>query len=336
MDALTGLLGPPSPHEPYLLRAVMEPPWAIVIEDEAPLSLVAITSGSVWLTPEGEDPVRLARGDIVLVRGDAPYRMGDAPDTAPFATVLPGNACQTLDGTDLAQSLRYGVRSWGNAERGSTTMLIGNYEHVTAVGQHLLRGLPRHLVLSADTLDSPLIELLGHEIDKDQPGQQAVLARLLDLLVVAVIRAWLAQSTEPSTRWFRARADPIVGDALRLIHDAPAHPWTVASLAAQCGASRAALARRFTDLVGEPPLTYLTAWRLAMAADLLDRPGSTLAGVAQQVGYGSPFALSAAFKRVRGVSPAEHRRREAALRGGPGPAEAASPPAPRHPAVASP
>lgn len=308
MDALAGLLGTPIPDEPYLLRAVLEPPWAIAIEDEAPLSLVAITSGTVWLTPEGDDPVCLERGDIVLVRGHAPYRIGDTPTTAPFAKVLPGNACQTLGGVDLAQSLRHGVRTWGNSEQGPTTMLIGNYEHVGAVGQHLLRGLPRHLVLSADALDSPLVELLNHEIDKDQPGQQAVLARLLDLLVVAVVRAWLAGSPEPATRWFRAQADPIVGDALRLIHEEPAHPWTVASLATACGASRAALARRFTDMVGEPPLTYLTRWRMAMAADLLEQPGATVTSVAAAVGYGSPFALSAAFKRSRGISPAEHRR----------------------------
>jgi AraC-like DNA-binding protein len=83
----------------------------------------------------------------------------------------------------------------------------------------------------------------------------------------------------------------------------------VAELAAKTGVSRAALARRFTALVGEPPMTFLTGWRLALAADLLREPDATVGAVARQVGYGSPYALSTAFKRARGVSPQQHRRR---------------------------
>jgi AraC-like DNA-binding protein len=102
-----------------------------------------------------------------------------------------------------------------------------------------------------------------------------------------------------------------------MLHNNPAEPWTVAGLAAEIGISRAALARRFTDLVGEPPMSYLTGWRLDLAADLLREPDATVGAVARQVGYGSPFALSAAFKRVRGVSPREHRR-EPEVRTSPG------------------
>jgi AraC-like DNA-binding protein len=94
-----------------------------------------------------------------------------------------------------------------------------------------------------------------------------------------------------------------------MLYNNPAHPWTVASLASQAGLSRAALARRFTELVGEPPMTFLTGWRLALAADRLREPGATVGRVAQEVGYGSPFALSTAFKRVYGISPHEHRAR---------------------------
>jgi AraC-like DNA-binding protein len=99
----------------------------------------------------------------------------------------------------------------------------------------------------------------------------------------------------------------VVGPALRLLQNKPAHPWTVASLADATGISRAALARRFNELVGEPPMSFLTGWRLSLAADLLREPGATVGSVAHQVGYGSSFALSSAFKRVRGVSPQEHR-----------------------------
>ena len=99
----------------------------------------------------------------------------------------------------------------------------------------------------------------------------------------------------------------MIGRALRMLHNNPAHPWTVATLAAETGVSRASLARYFAELVGEPPMSYLASWRLALAADLLREPDATVGAVARQVGYGSAFALSAAFKRVRGVSPQEHR-----------------------------
>ena len=134
-----------------------------------------------------------------------------------------------------------------------------------------------------------------------------MLDRLLDVLLIAVLRAWFARPEGQAPGWYRAAADPVVGPALQLLHEDPAHPWTVATLARATRVSRSELARRFTDLVGEPPMAYLTDWRLALAADLLLEPGATIGSVAPQVGYGSAFALSAAFKRVRGVSPQQHR-----------------------------
>lgn len=141
----------------------------------------------------------------------------------------------------------------------------------------------------------------------DEFDPAAVLDRLLDLLLIAALREWFARPGGKAPAWYRAHGDPVVGRALQMLHNNPAHPWTVASLATRTGASRAALARRFTALVGEPPMSYLTEWRLALAADLLCEPDATVGAVAHQVGYGSSFALSAAFKRIRGVSPREHR-----------------------------
>ena len=135
-----------------------------------------------------------------------------------------------------------------------------------------------------------------------------MLDRLLDLLLIATLRTWFARPDADAPGWYRANSDPVVGPALRMLQHNPAHPWTVASLAAEAGASRAALARRFTELVGEPPMTFLTDWRLTLAADMLLEPGATIGAVAKQVGYGSPYALSTAFKRARGVSPREHRQ----------------------------
>ncbi|HKE81162.1 MAG TPA: AraC family transcriptional regulator, partial [Solirubrobacteraceae bacterium] len=228
----------------------------------------------------------------------------------PQAIILPGQRCTTPDGQEVEMSF-LGVRTWGNSAEGSTVMLTGTYQMDGEVSQRLLRALPPLLVLAADDWDCPVIPLLADEIVKDDPGQEAVLDRLLDVLLIAALRAWFARPEASAPEWYRAYSDPVVGQALRLLHHNPAHAWTVEELAHETGMSRAALARRFTELVGEPPMTFLTGWRIALAADLLLEPGATIGSVADQVGYGSPFALSTAFKRVRGISPQQHRARAA-------------------------
>ena len=259
------------------------------------------------MIPDGDAPVRLGAGSVAVMRGPEPYIFADDPGTPAQVVIHPGQHCATPDGQDLAQAMDLGVRSWGNSSAGSTSMLIGTYERHSEIGRQLLAVLPRLVVMPADAWDSPLISMLGMEIVRDEPGQEAVLDRLLDLLLVAVLRAWFSGHQAEAPGWYRAQGDPVVGKALRVLQNNPAHPWTVANLARETGVSRAALARRFADLVGEPPMAFLTAWRLALAADLLREPGSTISAVAQQVGYQSPFALSTAFKRVRGVSPKQHR-----------------------------
>lgn len=307
MDALAGFLDGPRARGAFLLRAVLAPPWSLRIQDEAPLTLVALTRGTAWVAPAGGEARRLEPGDVAIVRGPDPYLVADDPTTPPQIVIHPGQQCTTLEGEHMAQAMDLGVRSWGNSPDGSTVMLVGTYEECGEISQPLLDALPTLTVVRADDWQCPLIPLLGDEIVRDEPGQDAVLDRLLDLLLIATLREWFARPEADPPAWYRAHRDPVVGPALRMLHNDPAQPWTVASLAAETGVSRAALARRFTEVVGEPPMTFLTKWRLALAADLLRDPDATVSAVADRVGYGSPFALSAAFKRVRGVSPQEHR-----------------------------
>ncbi|UVS80433.1 AraC family transcriptional regulator [Actinokineospora sp. UTMC 2448] len=307
-DTLAGLLDGPRARGAFLLRSILTPPWSLRIEDRAPLSLVTMVRGRAWITSAEGDPVAVEPGEIAIVRGPTPYTVADEPDTPVQVTVGPGQVCTTVEGVDVGESRLLGVRTWGPDPGGSTVMLSGTYQLQREVGQRLIGALPPVLVRPVDAEDAALVSLLEAEVGKDKPGQELVLDRLLDLVLVSVLRAWLASPGTGSPGWYRAQHDPVVGEALRLLHADPAEAWTVATLAARCRVSRAALARRFTALVGEPPMNYLTSLRLALAADLLRETDATLGSAARQVGYGSAFALSSAFKRVRGMSPREYLR----------------------------
>ena len=311
MDAFTGLLDGPRAREAFLLRLILDPPWSIWVDDHAPLSLVVILRGEAWLAPPDQEPVRLGPGDIAVVRGPEPYAFSFPLGTPPMVIALPGGACTSAQGDNVVDSLIRGVRTLGNSPTGETEALVGSYEHVSELGRRLTSALPRLAVVSVSELDSPVASLLQGEIVKDHPGQQVVLDRLLDLLVVTVLRTWFARNESEAPGWILANADPIVGPALRLLEENPAHGWTVSTLAAEVGCSRATLARRFTDLVGEPPMTYLTERRLSLAADLLSDPDLTIGAIASQVGYATPFALSNAFKRMYGRSPRQYQTRSA-------------------------
>jgi AraC-like DNA-binding protein len=307
MDALAGLLDGPRARDAFLMRIVMAPPWSVRVVDEAPLSVIAVIGGGAWIVPDGGDPVHLVAGDVAVTRGPHPYTYGDDPATPIQAVIHPGPHCTTPDGVELEQEMALGVRAWGNDPHGPDVQLVGTYTLDGEVGARLLSVLPTLIVVPAGELEAPFVELLAAEMQRDEPGQDAVLDRLLDLLLIATLRAWFARAGSAAPGWYRANADPVVGPAVRMLYNNPAHPWTVAGLAAEVGASRAALARRFTELVGEPPMSFLTDWRLTLAADLLREPGATIGSVANKVGYGSPYALSAAFKRHRGISPRQHR-----------------------------
>jgi AraC-like DNA-binding protein len=297
-----------------MIRACFEPPWSVRIEDRAPLTVMLMVRGEAWVLPDAAEPVLLRPGDLAIARGPDPYTCADDPGTPPQALILPGAECSYPDGRSLNGSMDLGVRSWGHRLDGSAVLLIGTYLWQGEVSGRLLDALPPLLTLTSEVWDCPLTPFLMEEIGRDEPGQEVVLDRLLDLLVIAALRAWFSRPEAEAPAWYRALADPVVGRVLRLVQDDPAHPWTVALLAVKAGVSRAALARRFTELVGEPPMTYLTGWRLALAADALRDTDDTLEAIARRVGYGSAFALSSAFKRVYGVSPQEHRGRAAEVR----------------------
>ena len=307
MDAIAGLLDGPRARRAFLLRCTMDPPWALHIRDEAPLSLVAVLRGRACFVFDGREPEWLDHGDVAILLGPDHYLFADHPATPPQAVIHPDQRCTTPDGQEIPQMRSFGVRRWGNAPDGATEVLTGTYSAEGEVSRRLLDTLPPHLVLRRGEWQTPVLGLLAAEMLRDEVGQDAVLDRLLDLLLIDAVRTYFARTEQTAPGWYRAQRDPVVAQAVRLLQESPAEAWTIGSLADQTRVSRATLARRFAEVVGQPPMEFLTEWRLTLAADLILDPRETVASVARTVGYGSPYALSAAFKRVRGVSPHEHR-----------------------------
>lgn len=311
MDAFSAVLDGPRARGAFLLRLVLEAPWAVRVEDEAPLTVVTVVRGTAWVV-DGDDAVGLSAGDVALLRGPLPYTFADAPDTAPQVRVDTEQHCWALDdGRSLADEMRQGVRTWGNTRataEGATVSLVGAYDLTSQVTPLLVGLLPRLAVIRDADWTSPVRDLLVGEVGRDAAGQGVVLDRLLDLVLIEALRHWFTTRADDAPTWWVAAEDDLVGSAIRAMQTDPAHAWTVEGLARTAGMSRAAFARRFADLVGTPPMTFLTQWRLSLAADLLRDTDSTIASVARDVGYGSPFALSAAFTRRYSASPTAYRK----------------------------
>ncbi|GAA1565137.1 AraC family transcriptional regulator [Kribbella sancticallisti] len=308
MDVLDDLLAGTRARGGVFNLTIMDPPWALHIVDEAPLALATLVRGSAWIVRDGIAPVRMEQGDIAVLRGPEPYVVADAPGTEPQLRIHPGGICEPLPGAPIDYSARLGVRTYGGRPEGEAMVVSGTYQLEGDVSRRLLAALPPVLVVPAADVAGHVMDMVLSEIQRDEPGQQSVLDRWLDLALITTLRAWFARPESHAPGWYQAQSDPVVGQALRLLHEDPAHPWSVVELADRTGVSRASLARRFSGLVGEAPMAYLTGWRITLAADLLRETTDTVESIARRVGYANAFALSVAFKRIRGTSPTAHRR----------------------------
>jgi AraC-like DNA-binding protein len=308
MDPLTHLLDGPRARRAFALRVVMNPKWSINVQDRAPLTVMAMMSGNAWLQA-GNERFELRQGDVAIVRGPEPYTVSDDPSRAADVLIHPGQRCTSPSGKDLQTSMNHGIRTWGNASSGETTMLIGTYETDAEIGAAVTTALPRIAVVPAGEVSPSLLGFLEGEITSDAPGQGSTIDRLLDVLLVHSIRAWAGLHPDTARGWLAGGTDPLIARALAFFHEAPAEAWSLESLAQRLNVSRATLAGRFRAGVGEPPMTYLANWRMLLASELLADPRLTTTQIAAKVGYGSPFALSTAFKRRFGVSPTGYRER---------------------------
>lgn len=264
--------------------SVLTAPFALRFTDAAALTLLVPLRGEGWLVVDGAAH-HIGVGETAIVRGPEPFVFTDDPAD----TGIPVDVCCTAVEEPV----------------GDTVLLAGTYQLSGAVPDRLLRVLSRVAVVSDDHDCGPMRDYLEMQLSGPRPGRQVVLDRLLDWLLVCTLRDWFDRESPP---WYRAASDDVVGPVLRAMHETPGTPWTLTTLAAVAGVSRTTLAKRFTELVGEPPLAYLTDWRMTIAADLLTEPGATVSAVARRVGYADAFGFSTAFKRVRGTSPSEYTR----------------------------
>jgi AraC-like DNA-binding protein len=268
-----------------------------------------ILEGHCWLLPPHAAPVHLGAGDVLFLPHGSGHTLADGP-----ATVVTAPAC-TPDDAELPGP--YASDTVDRLGQGgpATVVLCGAYRLDPSRTHPLLLTLPDLIHLPADRDRHPelhaAVRLLAAEVGNPRLGTSATVPALLDTLLMYILRIWLAeQSTRASTTgWGAALNDPAVTAALHAVHRDPAAPWTVAKLAAEAGLSRATFARRFTSMIGQPPLGYLTWWRLTTAARLLRATEAPLRSIAAQVGYTSEFAFANAFKRMHGLAPGAYRRR---------------------------
>ncbi|ANP49591.1 AraC-like DNA-binding protein [Streptomyces griseochromogenes] len=304
MDVLSDVVAAMRTGRPHSARRDKYAPWGLrfAATDEAGFHVVL--RGSAWLIPEDGEPVALAPGDVVFLAHGQRHALASALDV-PLREVrlLP-------DGTWIGPPDSGEPRS----DCPDTVTVCGTYRLDRERAHRFLAELPEvmHLPARVGSHRSlrAAVELLGMELEELRPGTDAIVTSLLDTLLLYILRAWW-ESERAAGRaggWASALADPAVAAALRAVHGDPARAWTVAELAAAGGLSRAAFARRFSTLVGEPPLTYLTWWRMTVAGRLLRHDDLTMRQVAGRTGYTSEFAFAKAFKREYGVAPGQYRR----------------------------
>ena len=262
-----------------------------------------LTEGTVDVSLPGSAPVSARAGDLVIIPSGAAHALG-SDLSRPRAD---GARLIVRRGPDDVPQVRHG----GGGE--VTRMVCGYLACDSSLFDTVLAALPRVMVVSMR--EGPGAQWLASSIRfsiaesaAQRAGAGTVLAKLSELMFVEAIRRYIEGLPAEQTGWLAGLRDRFVGKTLALIHSKPAHPWTVEELAGTVGLSRSALAERFTGLIGQPPMQYLTRWRLQLAANLLRASSRNVASVAAGVGYDSEAAFSRAFKRELGITPAAWRR----------------------------
>ncbi len=297
MDVLAEILSTTRVGAAIYGRVELYAPFAMAFDRINKAGFHVVQRGTCWLTPAKGSPIELAQGDVVMLPRGWTHTIGHRPGLrgAPYPEVIAAQA-RRRSATAPTAVVVCGAYAFDDDAPHPLLSVLPQVLHVPSAGV----GLPSRLRVVA--------ELLAEEIGSSAVGAQTAARRLLDVLFLYVLRDWLERQPEGAAGWLGALRDPPTQRALAALHQRPAFDWSVESLATTVGTSRATLARRFTRLVGQPPLAYLRRWRMALAAKALRERDVKLSALAEEVGYRSEVAFHKAFTREQGVTPAVYRR----------------------------
>ncbi|WP_030196237.1 AraC family transcriptional regulator [Streptomyces sp. NRRL S-87] len=314
MDVVSDAIAAVRIGRPSSNRVRVEGSWSTRLAPYEGAGFHVVMRGGCRLQSGDGRTLTLGAGDAVLLPHGTEHVLADVDaDAHRLARAVPFEAWLDGNGTAAAPPPGRGhaTASGAGSGAGEVEFLCGKYRLDRSRVHPLMAELPEVIHLPNRVGAHPelrsAIDLLGRELNDRRPGSCIALPSLLDLLLVYMVRAWLADAAAGT--WPAVLGDPVVAAALRALHSDPAAPWTNERLAAEAGVSRPTLARRFTALVGRPPMAYLTWWRLTFAATLLRDTPDPLATVARRVGYGTPYAFSHAFNREFGTTPGRYRDR---------------------------
>jgi AraC-like DNA-binding protein len=287
-------------------QAELTEPWGIELPAlEGVMMVEVVTSGHCWIELEDHAPVFMPQGSLALIPRGTRHKIRSGPDAK---TELLSDVPIELVG-DRFEIMRYG----GGGTLTNITYCGVRFDHLLA--DRLIKLLPE--ILHIHTLDEDdiwlhnTVRFISREAQQMLPGNETVITRLADILVIQAIRTWIETVREDERGWIAALRDKKIGKALATIHRKPEKDWTVASLAKEIGMSRSGFSARFSDLVGEPVLHYLTNLRMQLAHRQILQTSDTLAKIAQRIGYNSEPAFNRAFKRVMGMPPGAVRKESA-------------------------
>ena len=288
-------------------RGEFTAPFSIEVPElEGVMTFLVVTSGRCWLQVEDQEARLLNQGNLALIPHGVPHVVSSQPDL---------RAQPLFDLPVEKISERYEcMRHGGGGELTQTMYGVIRFDDIAA--QHLLRLLPSTIHIDAWHDDAggwlqSTLRFIASEAASLKPGGETVITRLADIVVIQAIRSWLEHSPEANQGWLGALRDRQIGQALALIHKAPARDWGVASLANAVAMSRSAFSARFTQMVGMSPGKYLTLWRMQLARTRLIDSEDPVSAIASDLGYQSEAAFCRAFKRVFDVSPGSARRNAA-------------------------
>jgi len=298
-------------------RSELTAPWGIELPPfEGCMMFHVVTAGHCWLEVEGEEPQLLPQGSLALV----PHGHGHAIRSNPTDGTVPLFDIPVERVSERYEIMRYG----GDGDLTHLTCGVVRFDHVA--GRQLIALLPKVLRIDAwaDEDGSWLqntLRFIAREAREMRPGGETVITHLADILIIQAIRSWLVSAPDADRGWLAALRDKQIGRALAEIHREPEREWTVASLAREIGMSRSGFSARFTSLVGESAMRYLTQWRMQLARAELVETSDPLSVIADRLGYQSEAAFGRAFKRVFGISPGSVRQTATSGTGANRPAE---------------